>query len=720
LVKSHRKSVIDRYTQKCVNKWSYYLTWGVGLLAAGLSLYLAWAGLGGWGALAVIPVGTVVVGYGWRWGIAAGVFALYAGYLFRGNRDELVFLAFAFFLAGVAGWALRERLRGFVRRERRLKRSLALFNRALDEVVHKTDPEEVLQALPELLGGYVGARAAVHPPDEGETPQDPPSAYSLAFPLKVREQPVAVLRLDRDEPFDPLEEETLRRFAEAVSDHLTLLAEHTESRLVAELTRAVTSADELSEAAEKALSLLARFFKVSGAGLWRWQQGRFYPLAFYGRRLPAEERYYEEGIPPREGWLWEVYRSRTPLFIEDATKAQDRGLISPEQGVRSAALHPVLGHHRGRVVLVLRSSEPRRWLEDERNLLAVVSQVLGLMLRPYELKERLSTLLSLEHALPGMGEDRFYQEVLHAAVRLVPGAEAGSLLVREEGGFRYRAAVGYDLEGLSPIRYCEDALLTWCGLAWHSGRPRLRSRRGGEIERLSLRHAPAEIIARAGRLREIQQNLCVPIVYKGKVLAVLNLDAFSDPEAFDDESLEVAEAFAVQVAAMVHEAAHRRFLERAALTDPLTGLANRRAFDQQLAAELARAQRMNYSLALLVMDLTRFKQINDRFGHPVGDRVLVRVAEALGQVLRGTDLLFRWGGDEFAVILPFTDREGAYAAARRYAEAVHSVCQDSVCLGVNIGVAVYPGDAEDADALLGAADRRMYRAKAEGQVMVDD
>jgi len=662
-------------------------------------------------------VGTVVVGYGWPWGIAAGLLALLAGYGFRGDPRELSLLALAFLLAGIAGFALRERLRGFVRRERRLKRSLALFNRALDEVVRTSDKEEVLRVLPKLLGGYIGGRATVLPPGAASSFNAEPK---LLLTLRVREQPIALLRLERDEPFDPLEEETLRRFADAVSDHLTLLAEHTESRLVAELTRAVASADELSGAAEKALLLLARFFKVSGAGLWRWQQGRFYPLAFQGRRLPAEERFYEEGIPPGEGWLWEVYRTRRPVFVEDAARASDRGLIAPEEGVRSVALHPVLGEHRGRVVLVLRSFEPRAWLEDERDLLAVVARVLGLMLRPYELKERLSTLLSLEHALPEMSEDCFYREVLRAAVRLVPGAEAGSLLVRDGETFRYRAAEGYDLAGLSEIRYTEEALKGWCGLAWHNARPRLRSRRGGELERLSLQSAPREIIDRAGRLREIQQNLCVPIVYKGKVLAVLNLDAFSDPEAFDGESREVAEAFAVQVAAMVHEAGHRRFLERAALTDPLTGLMNRRAFDARLVAELARADRMNYPLALLIMDLTRFKEINDRFGHPVGDRALYRVAQALTRVLRGTDLLFRWGGDEFAVILPYTDHEGALAAAQRYAEAVSTVCQGSVCLGVNVGVAVFPVDGADASELLRAADGRMYRAKSEGRVLVAD
>jgi len=87
-------------------------------------------------------------------------------------------------------------------------------------------------------------------------------------------------------------------------------------------------------------------------------------------------------------------------------------------------------------------------------------------------------------------------------------------------------------------------------------------------------------------------------------------------------------------------------------------------------------------------------------------------------VLRGTDLLFRWGGDEFAVILPFADREGAAAAARRYAEAIAGVCVEDVCLGVNIGVAACPEDATTATDLLRVADDRMYRAKAEGKTLV--
>ena len=710
-----------------MNKWAYYLTWGAGLVAGLASLLLAFLHIGGWGALAVIPVGTATVGYGLRWGVLLALLVLAVGAAVGMHLRELLVHGLSLSLALLSGWALREQLRTMVRRERRLRNSLALFNRVLDEVVKKTEKDEVLRTLTEMLGEelraevsvWVPARRDFHrlDPEGMQTPVGRGPVPSATFLIRVRGEVVAVLEVKREPPLAPSEVEALARFSDAVSHYLSLLAEHTESQLVAEFTRAVASAGGLEEAAAKALSLLARFFEVSGAGLWRWQQGRFYPVAFYGAQGEEARRLKEEGVAPGEGPLWWVYRENRPRFFEDFPKeAEDVSLRIP--GVRGLALYPVLGARRARVVLSLRSPRPRIWYEDERRLLAVVARVFGLMLRQYELKARLEALLELEHALPELAEDEFYQRVLEAAVRLVPGAEAGSLLVRGEEGFSYRAAVGYDLASLAKLRYDDADLSIWCGAAWRTGEPRLLSKEGEEIARTSHETAPAEVIDDAGRLPEIKQNLCVPIEYKGEVLAVLNLDTFTDSEAFDEESLEAARAFAVQVGAMVHEAAHRRFLERAALTDPLTGLQNRRAFDLQFAAELARARRQGYPVALVVMDLTRFKQINDRFGHPAGDRALVQVAEALRQVARGSDLLFRWGGDEFAAILPYADRAGAERAALRYAEAISRICFADVCLGVNIGVAAYPEDGEEAEELLRVADDRMYRAKAEGKVLV--
>jgi FOG: GGDEF domain len=219
---------------------------------------------------------------------------------------------------------------------------------------------------------------------------------------------------------------------------------------------------------------------------------------------------------------------------------------------------------------------------------------------------------------------------------------------------------------------------------------------------------------RAGRATEIQANLCLPIPYQGQVLAYLNLDNLHDPRAFGEDSLEAARFFATPLAALLHEARTRRLLEEAALTDPLTGLPNRRAFERLFLEELKRAERHGYPLSLAVLDLKGFKAINDRLDHAAGDLALLQVAQALSKERRNGDRVFRWGGDEFAALFPHTGKEGAIRAAFRYARAIEGICLEGLCLKVNIGLATYPEDGTTTDELLSAADTRMYQAKAQG------
>lgn len=194
-------------------------------------------------------------------------------------------------------------------------------------------------------------------------------------------------------------------------------------------------------------------------------------------------------------------------------------------------------------------------------------------------------------------------------------------MVWEDGAYRYKAAFGYDLEGLKALAFTREAQLKWYGLGEEKarqGEPRLLSVEERPIAEISHETAPPEVIDAAGKAEEIQANLCLPIPYKGEVLAYLNLENLHDPKAFGEDSLEAARFFATPLATLLHEIRTRKLLEEAALTDPLTGLPNRRAFDRFLEEELKRAERYGYPLALAVMDLRGFKQVNDRLGHAVG------------------------------------------------------------------------------------------------------
>lgn len=157
-----------------------------------------------------------------------------------------------------------------------------------------------------------------------------------------------------------------------------------------------------------------------------------------------------------------------------------------------------------------------------------------------------------------------------------------------------------------------------------------------------------------------------------------------------------------------------RKLQINAATDPLTGLYNRRFFDDYFEKELNRSIRYTHKLALVVFDLHRFKEVNDKFGHPQGDALLQMAAATLRKSLRTSDYAFRIGGDEFAILLPQSDTEQAATLSRRL-RAAYATSIEPLNLGVPLaldyGLAVYPEDGELQEVLIRVADERLYQLK---------
>jgi len=155
-------------------------------------------------------------------------------------------------------------------------------------------------------------------------------------------------------------------------------------------------------------------------------------------------------------------------------------------------------------------------------------------------------------------------------------------------------------------------------------------------------------------------------------------------------------------------------LQRNAVTDPLTGLHNRRLFDETLEKELNRARRYAHPLSLVTLDLHRFKEVNDKHGHPRGDEVLHAAATTLRRALRTSDSAFRTGGDEFALILPQTDSAQASALSRRVGIVFSEILRPlnlTISVSMDHGVATYPQDADQRDQLIRIADERLYHFK---------
>jgi two-component system cell cycle response regulator len=213
--------------------------------------------------------------------------------------------------------------------------------------------------------------------------------------------------------------------------------------------------------------------------------------------------------------------------------------------------------------------------------------------------------------------------------------------------------------------------------------------------------------------------ISVPLRTTGGVLGVLNLYDRLDGQRYDDDDLETIQTFAGQAAVAMDNVLLHQEAQRLSITDGLTGLSNYRYFQQTLGREIERASRFGRTLALLMLDLDLFKQVNDTYGHQVGDAVLIEVADRVRAEVREVDVVARYGGEEFVVVLPETDLEGAAHIAKRIWERVRNrplhVQTPDLRLTVSIGVAVFPEHGDSPSTLVRAADGALYSAKNAGR-----
>jgi diguanylate cyclase (GGDEF)-like protein len=218
------------------------------------------------------------------------------------------------------------------------------------------------------------------------------------------------------------------------------------------------------------------------------------------------------------------------------------------------------------------------------------------------------------------------------------------------------------------------------------------------------------------RFSTLRSGLSVPLEGVNGPIGALTLYRAAK-DAFSRDHLRILLAVSSKISFSVENALKFRQAESSAVTDYLTGLANARSLFLRLDSELSRCARSLEPLAVLVCDLDGFKQINDRFGHLEGNRVLRSVAQTLRESCRDYDYVARMGGDEFVVLLPGSDRESIQGRVQQLSRIASNAARlaGADFLSMSIGQAFYPEDGSDAEQLLSEADRRMYKAKQAGK-----
>jgi len=218
----------------------------------------------------------------------------------------------------------------------------------------------------------------------------------------------------------------------------------------------------------------------------------------------------------------------------------------------------------------------------------------------------------------------------------------------------------------------------------------------------------------------IRSLIAVPLKIGAKIVGILYVDDFQ-PRTFPEYRLSMLRVLS-SIAAMCVDNARLHFRTRKlACTDGLTGLYNHRQFKEFFEREMSRANRLSRPLSLAMLDIDDFKSFNDVYGHAIGDQVLVSVAEIINQHLRSADLPCRYGGEEFAIILPDTDQDEAIVVAERLRRVIEEESvkglSDEIKQGitVSIGLASYPKDGRKMEFLLKVADDLLYGAKRLGK-----
>jgi diguanylate cyclase (GGDEF)-like protein/PAS domain S-box-containing protein len=287
--------------------------------------------------------------------------------------------------------------------------------------------------------------------------------------------------------------------------------------------------------------------------------------------------------------------------------------------------------------------------------------------------------------------------ICRTALALADGAHTACLWEEGRDGVLTTTAVRPDVT--APYRIDADDREHGARVAMESGQPLFVP------DAESSSYCDRRLLARSGA----RSVLFHPIADAGGVRGVLAI-AWTEPrEAIDDSDMMMIGVLVGEAALAMQRADLLGRLDELTRTDELTGLPNRRAWDELLRQELANGERLGTPLSVAMLDLDHFKAYNDRHGHLAGDRLLRAAAAAWSGSLRGTDVLARWGGEEFAVLLPACDAAGATALIER----LRGTLPDDVTFSA--GVVATSGGHDEPRALMDAADRALYRAKAEGR-----
>ena len=297
-------------------------------------------------------------------------------------------------------------------------------------------------------------------------------------------------------------------------------------------------------------------------------------------------------------------------------------------------------------------------------------------------------------------------QILDAAIVAVPVARRGTLhiIAHDTGQLELRASVGYTDPRIK--KFTLAGASSYVAQAVRERRPMLYSEGNGQLQRARLEMIP--------ELSDIRSAIVAPLVLQERILGAISLESLS-PAAFTTADLRLLVSFAATATSILHNSELHAEVQKLAITDALTGLYNRRGFYALGQREIERSFRFKHPLTAVMMDVNNFKTINDQYGHSTGDQVLRSIASTSNKLLRKVDIIGRYGGDEFIILLPETHVRLGTLVADRLQRGIATTQIPSVGellhINITIGVAGLTTEVTDLDMLIHRADLAMYAAR---------
>jgi len=409
-------------------------------------------------------------------------------------------------------------------------------------------------------------------------------------------------------------------------------------------------------------------------------------------------------------------QERLEKLAERMDKAARQFSVEPSHATRTESRAPVGEKVHSSSTLVSTDAGKRDRRPDAVDSGSALQTEVNRLRSELEYRSQLAESLSgfLERISAG-DPARTYQSILdHVAEPLQ--AERASLWLLDENSNEIvlRAALGFSIDEESRIGAGQGI----AGRVLESGAPLVIK----DIEAAGISPAPPE------RNYKTKSFISYPIKLGGRKIGLLNVTSKRTGEPFDDIDLSLLEIVGPQIAVAMERAEwHQRAkqFQLMSITDPLTGLLNRRYLEERLTEELNRSQRYNYSMSCLMIDIDDFKTYNDRNGHQAGDVALKITAHSLKAALRSADIACRYGGEEFCILLPQTTVSEAGVIAERMRQKVadtvypHGASQPSGRVSISIGISTFAKHIDTAESVIAAADRALYTAKSFGKNRIE-